>query len=139
LRASWVLIVIAHALIAYPFTTRAVLSGARAMSPRLQEAAATLGAPPRTVFRRVLLPLLMPGLIVGAVFAVAVSLGEFGATLVLHRPEHMTLPVLIFRALSRPGPVFLGQALALATLLMLMTIALFIILERFRWKDLGEF
>ncbi|MBC8075853.1 MAG: iron ABC transporter permease, partial [Chloroflexales bacterium] len=84
------------------------------------------------------LPLLMPALLAGAAFAFTVSLGEFGATLLLARPEFPTLPLAIYRFLSQPGALNYGQALALSTLLMLVTAGVFVALERVRYAS-GEF
>ena len=121
LRGSPWLIVIAHALIAYPFVLRAVLAVLRTLDPRLPEAARVLGASPLAVWRYVELPLAWRALLVGAGFAFVVSLGEFGATAVLQRREFATLPVAIYTSLGRPGLANLGQALAMATILMTVT------------------
>lgn len=139
LRGSPWLIVIAHALIAYPFVLRAVLASLRTLDPRLTEAARALGASPLEAWRRVELPLAWRSLLVGAGFAFVVSLGEFGATAVLQRREFATLPVAVFRALGRPGEANLGQALALATILMAVTAAALLLIERARYRDVGEF
>ena len=139
LRGSPWLIVAAHALIAYPFVVRSVLAVLRTLDPRLLEAARVLGASPLGAWRYVELPLVWRALIVGAGFAFVVSLGEFGATAVLQRREFATLPVAIFTALGRPGEANLGQALAMATVLMAVTAASLLLLERLRYRDVGEF
>ena len=89
--------------------------------------------------REVDLPLLFPALLVGAVFAFTVSLGEFGATLLIYPPDYPTVPVVIGRLLGRPGAANYGQALALSTILMLITGVSFMLLERVRYRDVGEF
>ena len=76
------------------------------------------------------LPLLAPSIAVAAVFAAAISLGEFGATALLARPELPTLPTAIYRLLGQPGAQNYGQAMALATLLMAATAVLFLVVER---------
>lgn len=124
-------IILAHTLIAFPFVARALLPGIRALSRSMSWAAETLGAGPWRTLRRVELPLLAPSLVSAASFAFAVSLGEFGATIVLSRPEHATLPVAIFDRLSRPGAGSYGAALALAVILMTLTAATMLLLERF--------
>lgn len=139
LRASWLLLVIAHSLIAYPFVVRTLLSVLRGINPSLREAAAVLGAGRLRVFREIDLPIIGRALIIGAVFAFAVSLGEFGATLLLARPEFTTMPVAIFRALGQPGSAALGEALAMATVLMVLAGAGFLLIERLRYRDSGEF
>jgi thiamine transport system permease protein len=136
---SPLLIPVAHALLAFPFVVRGLLPALRGLDPRLREAARGLGASPLRVLREVDLPLLFPALLVGTVFAFTVSMGEFGATLLLARPEYPTIPVVIYRLLGLPGATNYGQALALSTILMLITGLCFILLERVRYHDLGEF
>ena len=139
LRGSPWLIVIAHALIAYPFVLRAALAVLRTLDPRLSEAARVLGASPLAAWRYVELPLAWRALLVGAGFAFVISLGEFGATAVLQRREFATLPVAIYSSLGRPGEANLGQALAMATILMVVTAAALLLIERVRYRDIGEF
>jgi thiamine transport system permease protein len=139
LRASWLLLVVAHSLVAYPFVVRAVLAVLRGINPSLREAAATLGAGRLRTFREIDLPVIWRGLAVGAVFAFAVSLGEFGATLLLVRPEFTTMPVAIFRSLGQPGQLALGEALAMSTILMVVAGAGFLFIERLRYRGVGEF
>ncbi len=105
LRTSLLLIPIAHALIALPFVLRAVVPLIRSIDDRLREAAAVLGASPSRAWREVDGPILARGALVGAGFAFAVSLGEFGATLFIARPDTVTIPVAIFRLLGQPGAV----------------------------------
>jgi thiamine transport system permease protein len=132
LRTSILLIPIAHALIALPFVMRAVVPILRSIDPRLREAAAVLGAAPRRVWREIDGPILGRGALVGAGFAFAVSLGEFGATLFIARPDTMTIPVAIFRLLGQPGAANFSMAMALATLLMVLTAAAVVAIERLR-------
>ena len=139
LRASPLLVPLAHTLVALPFVIRSLLPVLRGLNPHLREAAAVQGASPRRVWREVDLPMLAPALIVGAVFAVTVSLGEFGATALIARPETPTLPLVIYRFLGQPGAQNYGQALAASTLLMLVCAAGFILLERVRYEEVGEF
>jgi thiamine transport system permease protein len=133
------LIPLAHALLAFPFVVRSLLPALRGLDPRLREAARMLGAGPLRVLREIDLPLLFPALLVGAVFAFTVSLGEFGATLLIYPPDYPTVPVVIGRLLGRPGAENYGQALALSTILMLVSGLSFVLLERVRYRDVGEF
>lgn len=139
LRGSPWLLLAVHALIAYPFVVRAVLPALRGIDPGLTEAARVLGASRWRAWRHVELPLARRALLVGAVFAFGISLGEFGATLLLQRREFATMPVAIFDALGRPGAANLGQALAMATVLMAVTAASFLLIERLRYRDVTEF
>ncbi len=139
LRSSLVLVPIAHTLVAMPFVLRSVLPALRSIPPSLREAAAMLGATPQQVWRHVDWPLIRRALLVGAVFAFTISMGEFGATLFIARPQTPTMPVAIFRFLSQPGALNYGQALAMSSLLMLVCAAGFAAIERFRAGDEGEF
>ena len=77
--------------------------------------------------------------IVAATFAFTISLGEFGATSLIARPEYPTLPVAIYRLISRPGEVNYGQALALSTILMVVAGASMLLIDRMRLGEIGEF
>jgi len=68
--------------------------------------------------REVDLPIVARAVLVGVVFAFTVSMGEFGATSLIARPERPTMPIAIHRFLGRPGAANYGQALAMSTLLM---------------------
>ena len=122
---------LAHSLIAFPFVARSLLPALRGLPLSLPDAARVLGSSPLRVLARVELPLLAPALVAAAAFAFAVSMGEFGATLVITRPEYATLPVAIFDRLGRPGAANYGAALALSVLLMLITGVAMGLLERF--------
>jgi thiamine transport system permease protein len=139
LRTSLWLVPIAHSLIALPFVVRMILPALRALDQRLHEAAATLGASPAQAWREVDVPLLWPPLLVAAAFAFAISLGEFGATLLIAQPDRPTMPMVIYRALGQPGLLNYGQALAMSTILMLVTAAVLVIIERFRLDENEEF
>ena len=139
LRGSWLILVIAHSLVAYPFVIRSVLPVLRGMPPQLKESAALLGATPLNVLIHVELPIIGRALLVGATFAFAVSMGEFGASLLLVRPEFTTIPVAIFRLMAQPGETNLGQALAMSTLLMAVVAVGFVAIERFRYRNVGGF
>ena len=114
---------IAHAVIAVPFVIRAVVPALRSIDSRLRDAATMLGAPPGRVWREVDLPITARAFLVGAGFAAAVSLGEFGATLFIARPDWPTVPIAIQRFLGRPGEINVGQSLAMSVILMVLTTA----------------
>jgi thiamine transport system permease protein len=119
-RGSALLVPIAQALVATPLVVRLVLPVLRAADDRLRQLAAVLGAPPLRVWASVDLPIMSRALAGAAAFAFAVALGEFGATSFVARPQTPTLPVLIGRLITRPGPVNAGTALAAATVLALL-------------------
>ncbi len=136
LRTSWWIIPIAHALIGVPFVLRTMVPVLRRIDPQLREAAAVLGASPSRVRRVIDLPIASRALLVGAGFAFAVSIGEFGATSFLpRRPENMTAPLALFRLLSTPGELLRGQAMALAVLLMVIVAVAVVTIEAARGKQ----
>ena len=135
-RSFPLLIPIAHSLVALPFVVRTLQPALASIPPGLRQAAAVLGAPAWRVWLEVDLPIVARAAAASAVFAFTISLGEFGATTFLARPETPTLPVAIFRFLSQPGALNYGQALAMATLLMLLCAAAVLLLERLE-KVLG--
>ncbi|QOV47786.1 iron ABC transporter permease [Streptomyces chromofuscus] len=139
LRASWILVPLAQALVGVPFVVRTMLPVLRAVDVRLREAAAVLGASPWRAWREVDLPMVRRALLVAAGFAFAVSLGEFGATVFIARPDRPTLPVAVARLLGRPGDLNYGQAMALSTILMVVCAVALLVLERLRTDRTGEF
>jgi len=139
LRTSPLLIPLAHTLVAFPFVVRSLLPVVRGIHAHLREAAMVLGASPWRVWREVDLPIVARALLVGAVFAFTVSMGEFGATVLIARPQYPTMPIAIYRFLGQPGALNYGQALAMSALLMLVCAAGFLFIERFRYGEVGEF
>jgi thiamine transport system permease protein len=141
LRTSPLLVLIAHTLVAFPFVVRSLLPVLQGIRPNLREAAAVFGASPWRVWREVDLPIVGRALLVAAVFAFTVSLGEFGATSFIARPNSgfLTMPIAIQRYLSQPGALNFGQALAMSSILMVVCAAGFVAIERFRFADIGEF
>lgn len=139
LRGSWWLVPIAQALVAVPFVVRVMTPVLRAIDPRLRDAAATLGASPARVWREVDLPIVARAALVAAGFAFAISLGEFGATVFIVRPDEPTLPVLVYRLLGQPGPLNFGGAMAASVILMALTALAILGIERFRAGTVGSF
>jgi thiamine transport system permease protein len=125
-----ILLPIAHSLIALPFVVRTLTPTLKNISPSLRNAARVLGASPLRVWLEVDLPLLTPAILVSAIFALTISLGEFGASTFLARPAYPTLPVAIFRYISQPGALNYGQALAMSTLLMAVCASGILLIER---------
>ncbi len=139
LRGSLWLVPIAQALIAIPFVVRTLLPVLRSIDTRLREAAAVLGATPGRIWREVDLPIVARALAVAAGLSFAVALGEFGATVFVARAQMPTMPVAIFRLLGRPGIVHFGQAMALSTILMTVTAAAIMTIDRLRVGQVGRF
>ncbi len=133
------LIPFAHTLIALPFVIRTLQPAIASIPQRLRQAAASLGASPWKVWQNIDLPILRRATLAAATFAFTVSLGEFGATLLISRPEYPTIPVAIERFLSQPGGLNYGQAMAMATILMVLTMTSILLIEKFRIPGSGEF
>ncbi len=124
LRSSWWVIPLAHAVVGAPFVARAVGPAMRSVGPDLRDAASVLGASPAVVARTVIGPLVSRSVAVGASFAFAVSLGEFGATSFLaRRDDQLTAPIAIVRLLGRPGDEPRGQAAAMGVVVLALTVA----------------
>jgi len=118
---------------------RSLTPSLRSINPRLRQAARNLGASPFQVFRTVDLPLVGRAIIIAGTFAFTISLGEFGATVIISRPEYPTIPLMIYRFISQPGAINYGQAMALSTILMAVAAAGIMIIERLRIAKIGEF
>ena len=124
----WTGAALAAAVMAFPLMVRAIRLSVEAIDPRLEEAAATLGASRGWVFLTVTLPLALPGILAGAVLAFAKAMGEFGATItfVSNIPgQTQTLPSAIYTFLQVPGGedaalrlVLISGALAMGALLL---------------------
>jgi molybdate transport system permease protein len=124
-------VVLAQVFVALPYLVLSVEGALRTADRRYEEAAATLGATPLTVFRRVTLPLVGPGIAAGAVLAWARALGEFGATITFagnFPGTTRTMPLEIYLAVETDP----GAALLLSVLLLATSVAVLVLL-RGRW------
>lgn len=124
-------VVIAQAFVALPFLVLAVEGALRASDRRLELAAATLGASRATVFRRITLPQVAPGVAAGAVLCFTRALGEFGATITFAGSfpgVTQTLPVATYLELQHDPE----SAIALALVLMIVSVVVLVSL-RDRW------
>ncbi|MCE8518971.1 molybdate ABC transporter permease subunit [Ruegeria pomeroyi] len=123
----WTGAALAAAVMGFPLMVRAIRLSIEAVDPKLEQAAATLGASRIWVFATVTLPLILPGLIAGAILGFAKAMGEFGATItfVSNIPgQTQTVPSAIYAFLQVPGGesaaarlVMISVALALGALL----------------------
>ncbi|RVT83351.1 molybdate ABC transporter permease subunit [Rhodobacteraceae bacterium CCMM004] len=119
----WTGAALAAAVMAFPLLVRSVRLSVEAVDPGLEEAAATLGAPSAWVFATVTLPLILPGILAGAILAFAKAMGEFGATItfVSNIPgETRTLPSAVYTFLQVPG----GEASALRLVVVSVIVAM---------------
>ncbi|MEQ6201414.1 molybdate ABC transporter permease subunit [Sulfitobacter sp. HNIBRBA2951] len=120
---KWTGAVLAAIVMGFPLMVRAMRLAFEAVDPKLEDAAATLGAPRSAVFIRVTLPLIAPGILAGAVMGFAKAMGEFGATItfVANIPgQTQTLPIAIWTALQIPG----GEAAAAGMAVLSCVVAL---------------
>ena len=140
---AWVtsplLVPLVHTLIALPFVIRSLQPALASIPDRLRQAAASLGASPSRVWFTVDWPIVVRATLAAAVFAFTISLGEFGATSLVVRPEYPTLPIAIARFLSQPGGLNYGQAMAMATVLMVICGSGSLLIERLRLPGTGDF
>lgn len=119
----WTGAVLAAVIMGFPLMVRAMRLAIEAVDPKLEQAAATLGARPISVFTTVTLPLIIPGILAGSVMGFAKAIGEFGATItfVANIPgQTQTLPSAIYSFLQVPG----GEDRAIALVLWACVIAL---------------
>ncbi|WP_372991232.1 molybdate ABC transporter permease subunit [Sulfitobacter sp.] len=119
----WSGAVLAATIMGFPLMVRAMRLAIEAVDPKLEEAAFSLGAPRLSVFTRVTLPLILPGILAGTVMGFAKAMGEFGATItfVANIPgQTQTLPSAIWSALQIPG----GESQAVVMVLMASAVAI---------------
>jgi thiamine transport system permease protein len=128
-RASALMIPLGHALVATPFVVRVVLPVLRSVDAVLRDAASTLGASPLRAWREIDVRLIARPLATAAGFAMAISLGEFGATSFLTRQGRETLPIAIERLLNSPGSLRHAQGYVLATVLAALTFVIVAAIE----------
>lgn len=124
-------VVLAHVFVSLPFVVIAIEGALRSADPVYDAASATLGATRWTTFRRVTVPLAMPGIVAGMVLGWARSLGEFGATITFngnYPGTTQTMPTLIY--VSRQSDQDAAQALSLVMLVLSIAVLL---LLRDRW------
>ena len=127
--------VIAETFVALPFLVITVEAALRSMDRRYEDAAATLGAKPWTVARRITLPMILPGLIAGAALAWARALGEFGATITFAgnvQGRTQTTPLAVYLLLESQPNVAIG----LSVVLLAACVAVLALL-RDRWLGVG--
>jgi molybdate transport system permease protein len=119
----WTGAALAGAVMAFPLMVRAIRLSIEAVDPRLEEAAGTLGANRAWTFLVITLPLILPGIVAGAILAFAKAMGEFGATItfVSNIPgQTQTLSLAVFTFLQVPD----GEAAAIRLTLVSVAIAM---------------
>lgn len=109
-------IALAHVILAAPFAVVVLVSTFEGMDPRLLEAGAVLGCGPLSLFRRVILPLALPGIIAASLFSFLASYNDFVLTLMVYGSDTVTLPVQTYLSL---GNGYLSVAGAISTILLI--------------------
>lgn len=126
--AGWAAILAAHAVAAYPFVTRNIAPMLERLDPSLVESARSLGASRSRALVDVELPLVWGGVVAGAAFAFAISIGEFNSTVILAQGAgQYTMPVAVERFIGRR----LGPATAMGCILLAVTACSFVVIDRF--------
>jgi 2-aminoethylphosphonate transport system permease protein len=131
LNGTTAIVVLAHFILISALTYGNISAGLARLSPDFEQIAASLGARPFYLLRRVTLPLVAPYLIAAFSLSFALSMGELGATVMVYPPGWVTLPVGIF-ALTDRGEVFAGAALTM--ILVAMTLLVLLGLSRIPTK-----
>ena len=126
---SYIGLILAHTVLAAPFVVIVVLAALEGFDPNVMRAGASLGAPPITVFFRIVLPSILPAVVAGAVFAFATSFDEIITAIFLAGPTQRTLPLQMFDGLrERISPTIT----AAATLLIVVSVLLLTTVELLR-------
>jgi len=125
--SSWILIVISHTMISFPFMFRALLSSFKKINPDYIHASRTLGSSQLDSFLRVQLPLMGPGIRTGIAFVIALSIGEFAATNFIYWPEATTMSIAIYKYI---GARQFGIASAMCFLIGLVSVICFWIIQK---------
>ena len=127
-------IVAAHAVAGYPFVVRTVAPGLENLDQQLVESARALGASRTRALLDVEIPLVWPGVVAGAAFAFAISIGEFSSTIILATgTDQFTMPIAIERFIGRR----LGPATAMGVILLVVTSVSFVVIDRLGGEHRG--
>ena len=116
---------IAHVFVAVPYVIGSVVAVVERFDPQLEEAALSLGANRWKAFRRVTLPIIMPGVYTGALFAFLVSFGDVQIAIFLGGAKYTTLPVEIFYSMAfsfDPGMLAMSTIIILASIILLLLV-----------------
>jgi len=121
-----------HAIIIMPFVLRLVLASVIGMDPSIEKAAVSLGASPWTVFRRVTLPAIVPGVFGGFVLAFITSFDELTVSIFIVNPSTTTLPVRLFSHIAQTTDPLVASV---STVAILFTVAVMLIVDRLYGLD----
>jgi len=125
-------LILAYVFVGTPYTVNTVGAILERLSPRLDEAAAVLGAGRWQTFWQVTLPLIRPGLMVGMLYAFIIAFGDVPLSIFLSSPEYTTLPVIIFQTLQFD---YHPTVLSMSTLIAILSIVALWCIQRFIGLD----
>lgn len=126
-RLSFWTLLVGHVVITIPFAVRTLVVAYQSFDPRLEEAAASLGAEPHYAFRRIVLPAIAPGLLATVAFTALLSFDDVVVSLFLAAPSSTPLPVVMFTYLDQNVTPALS---AVSTVIVIISVALIVLLER---------
>lgn len=129
IRTSFLLIPAAHSLIALPFFIRNFLPSLQSIDSSIRESAQVLGMPKWKTFFEIDLKILQTPLAISIFLSMIISLGEFGATQFIMRPQAPTMTVAIYRYLSNPGEMNYGCGMAMSAILLTLTLIIVLLIE----------
>ena len=132
LNGTFVGLMLCHAIIITPFVLRLILSSVVGMDRSIEKAAISLGASNWTVFRRITMPLIMPGIVGGWVLAFITSFDELTVTVFIVNPSTTTLPVRLFSHITQTTDPLIASV---STVVILFTVALMLLINRFYGLD----
>lgn len=135
LTGTWMILVLAYFIRKAPYSIKTTSSLLQQIDPSIEEASISLGVPPIRSFIRVVLPIMMPGIIAGAIIMWVISLAELSCTIVLYYGPWATMTVEIFQ---RIGSADFGPASAYATILIISVLIPLFILNRVSGRDLAS-
>ena len=124
---SFIALAVGHLFVATPYVIGSVGSVLLRFNPNLEEAALSLGASRWRAFRRVTLPIIMPGIYAGALFAFMVSFGDVPISLFLASPKYTTLPLEIFHSMEFD---FDAAVLAISTLIVFASLVILWLIQK---------
>jgi putative spermidine/putrescine transport system permease protein len=127
LRASYAGLILGHTFLATPYAIGSIVAVLSRFNIRLEETASSLGATPWRVFRRITLPIILPGVYAGALYAFIVSFGEVPVALFLGGPGRTTFPVEMFAAMQFD---FSPALLAVSTAMLLISFLVLLVVQR---------
>ena len=135
LTGTWMILVLAYFIRKAPYSIKTTSSLLQQIDPSVEEASINLGVPPIRSFIRVVIPVMLPGIIAGAIIMWVTTLAELSSTIVLYYGPWATMTVEVFQ---RIGSGDFGPASAYATILILAVLIPLFILNRVSGKDLAS-